>query len=127
MIRILLDQGIPRSAVTSLRENGFDVVHVAEIGMSTAYDIAIIDYARKEQRGIITLDADFHALLAVSKANNPSVLRVRKEGLHGVELADLVKNVLELVAKDWNSGALVTTNGTTVRLHHLQVLFNNSK
>ncbi len=81
MIKILLDQGLPRTAAALLREAGWDVQHVSERGMSQAADSAIIDLARMEQRMVVTLDADFHALLAVSGANRPSVLRIRDEGL----------------------------------------------
>jgi predicted nuclease of predicted toxin-antitoxin system len=90
MIKILLDQGLPRSAAALLRESGWDVQHVSERGMSRAADAAIIDLARLEQRMVVTLDADFHALLAVSGATGPSVLRIRDEGLKAHQLALLV-------------------------------------
>ncbi len=50
MIKILLDQGLPRTLATLLREIGWDVQHVSERGMSKAQDIAIIALAQKEQR-----------------------------------------------------------------------------
>jgi predicted nuclease of predicted toxin-antitoxin system len=36
--RLLLDQGLPRSAARLLTEAGWDVVHVADIGMSRSDD-----------------------------------------------------------------------------------------
>ena len=80
MIKMLLDQGLPRTAASLLRERGWDAQHVSERGMSRAEDSVIIDLARLEQRMVVTLDADFHALLAVSGAIGPSVLRIRMEG-----------------------------------------------
>ena len=38
MTRVLLDQGLPRSAVASLRQAGWDVVHVYDLDMSQATD-----------------------------------------------------------------------------------------
>ena len=70
MIRALLDQGLPRSAVRLLREAGWDVVHTRDIGLATASDMRILERARAEQRMVVTLDADFHRLLATSGAND---------------------------------------------------------
>jgi predicted nuclease of predicted toxin-antitoxin system len=38
-MKLLLDQGLPRSAATLLSEAGIDTIHVAEIGLSAADDI----------------------------------------------------------------------------------------
>jgi predicted nuclease of predicted toxin-antitoxin system len=50
-------------------------------GSPDASDAVILDYAREEGRVIVTLDADFHTLLALTGATFPSVVRVRIEGL----------------------------------------------
>ncbi|MGH8229703.1 MAG: DUF5615 family PIN-like protein [Steroidobacteraceae bacterium] len=63
MIRVLLDQGLPRSAAEVLRCAGWNVLHASECGLSTSTDEAILSFARKEGRSVCTLDADFHALL----------------------------------------------------------------
>jgi len=82
MIRLLLDQGLPRGTASHLQREGWDVVHVGEIGMSRATDQEILDYARQENRVCVTLDADFHALLVLGSERSPSVVRIRIEGLH---------------------------------------------
>ena len=108
MIKILLDQGLPRTLATLLREIGWDVQHVSERGMSKAQDIAIIALAKKEQRMVVTLDADFHAHLAVSEAIGPSVLRIRMEGQKAENLAPLIINVLSIAKDEINQGAMIT-------------------
>lgn len=42
MTRLLLDQGLPRSAAAILRDKGIDIIHVAEVGLRDAKDIEII-------------------------------------------------------------------------------------
>ncbi|WP_413201305.1 DUF5615 family PIN-like protein, partial [Nostoc piscinale] len=41
-MKLLLDQGLPLSAATLLRNEGIDTIHVGEIGLSTAEDTEII-------------------------------------------------------------------------------------
>ena len=78
---LLLDQGLPRSLVKLLQVSGINVEHVGDINMSTAKDSEIIEYCKKNNRIIITLDSDFHTLLALSSDSILSIIRVRIEGL----------------------------------------------
>lgn len=121
MIKILLDQGLPRTAAGLLRERGWDVQHVSERGMSRAEDAAIIALARQEQRMVVTLDADFHALLAVTGETGPSVLRIRMEGLKADQVASLVERVLTLASDELNQGAMITLVNGKVRIKLLPV------
>lgn len=54
MKRIVLDQGLPATAVTILREARWDAIHVRDIGMHAATDTEILDYAARESRVVIT-------------------------------------------------------------------------
>lgn len=45
-MKLLLDQGLPRSAADLLRKTGVDTVHVGEIGLAMAEDAAILEEAR---------------------------------------------------------------------------------
>lgn len=80
-MKLLLDQGTPRSAASLLRQAGLDAVHTGETGLAEAEDAEIIRRAALEDRVVVTLDADFHAHLALTQARNPSVIRIRVEEL----------------------------------------------
>lgn len=121
MKRLLLDQGLPRSAVVHLRESGWDAVHARERGLSRASDMEILEAARRESRVCVTLDADFHAFLAVTAAPGPSVVRIRAEGLDGRALADLCKAVWPHIEKPLADGAMVTVTKTRIRVRRLPV------
>lgn len=45
-MKLLLDQGLPRSSAALLRETGIDTIHAGEVDMSAAPDESIIEYAR---------------------------------------------------------------------------------
>jgi predicted nuclease of predicted toxin-antitoxin system len=121
-MKLLLDQGLPRSAAGLLREARIDTVHVSEISYSTADDAAILQRGREEERIVITFDADFHALLALSRAITPSVIRIRIEGLHGKKAADLIQAVLTRCAEDLKKGAVVTVQPKRIRVRRLPLL-----
>ena len=61
-MRLLLDQGLPRSTVLHLRDKGIEAIHVGDKGLATAADSNILDYGHQEGLVVVTLDADFHAL-----------------------------------------------------------------
>jgi predicted nuclease of predicted toxin-antitoxin system len=122
MIAVLLDQGLPRTAAGLLREAGWDVQHVSERGMSQAEDVTIIEVARQEGRVVVTLDADFHALLAVSGAQGPSVLRIRMEGLKADQVASLIEQVFAVAGNALALGAMVTVLDGKIRIKHLPIV-----
>jgi predicted nuclease of predicted toxin-antitoxin system len=53
-VRFLFDQHINARALRQLRLEGFDVVHVAEVGLSKAEDAEIFAWAMGEERIIVT-------------------------------------------------------------------------
>jgi predicted nuclease of predicted toxin-antitoxin system len=121
-MKLLLDQGLPRSAVTWLEEAGIDTVHVAEIGLSAADDTDILQRARDDERVVVTLDADFHALLALSAATSPSVIRIRIERLRAQALTNLLLRVIERLAEDLEQGIVVTVEPSRIRLRRLPLV-----
>lgn len=121
-MRLLLDQGLPRSAAPLLCEAGIDTLHVGEIGYSTAEDAEILSRARTDDRVVVTLDADFHSLLAHSGATSPSVIRIRIEGLRADPLARLLRTVCTQTQEDLAHGAVVTVQEGRVRVRRLPLL-----
>ncbi len=90
MIRVLLDQGLAPRAADLLRAEGWDAVHVGEVGLDQADDPTILEYGRQHGFTCITLDHDFHSHLATSSAGSPSVVFLRAEGLNSGEKATLI-------------------------------------
>ena len=118
-MKLLLDQGLPRSTAELLRQKGMDAVHTGERGLSVASDDAILAAGRAQGRTVITLDSDFHNILALSGESGPSVIRVRWEGLRGPEMAKLIVQVLELCPDELESGAAVSVRRDGIRVRRL--------
>lgn len=121
-MKLLLDQGLPRSAATLLRDKGIDTTHVSEVGMSRAEDAKIIKWAQQEGYVVATLDADFHALLALDAATSPSVIRIRIEKLQAQALTDLLLMVIDECANELEQGAAVTVEPSRIRIRRLPLL-----
>jgi predicted nuclease of predicted toxin-antitoxin system len=121
-VKLLLDQGLPRGAVAELRALGLDAAHVSDLGMASATDSEIIALARADGLTVVTLDADFHALLALSDAVAPSVVRVRIEGLRSGPLSALIVRVVTACRDELLAGAMVTVDDGSVRIRALPLI-----
>lgn len=121
-MKLLLDQGLPLSAATLLRDVGIDTIHVGEIGLSAAEDAEIIQRAREEGRVVVTLDADFHTLLALEEAIAPSVIRIRIERLRAQALTDLLLRVISECEQELQQGAALTVEPSRIRIRRLPLL-----
>jgi predicted nuclease of predicted toxin-antitoxin system len=116
---LLLDQGLPRSTTTFLIKCGFDALHASEAGLSKASDSQILDYARERDLIVVTLDADFHMLLAASGAASPSVIRLRRQRLNAEQAALAIREVLDRGREMLEGGAVASASKTLVRFKRL--------
>jgi len=124
LIKILLDQGLPRSSVKILNDEGWDTIHTGDSGLSRATDRQILEYAREEKRVIITMDADFHTILSTENAHSPSVIRIRQEGLKGPEFSKLIINILSKIHDILKDGAMVTVTESSLRIRRIPLIDN---
>lgn len=118
-MKIFLDEGLPYLAARLLREAGFDASHVLELGLKSASDTRILDHAASEGHVIVTLDSDFHKLLAMSGADRPSVIRIRVECLDEQAVARIVREVLAKYHQSLLDGAVVSVNQWQTRMRSL--------
>ena len=89
--------------------------------MAAASDERIIEYAREHSFSIFTLDADFHALLAVSRATGPSVIRIRVQPLRAPEAVALILVILGRLEEEIRQGCLVSVMPNSIRIRRLPI------
>lgn len=120
-MQLLLDQGLPRTTVQRLADVGILAEHVGDLGMAKAADSEILDEALSRDAFVVSLDSDFHQLLAMSGATRPSVIRIRIEGLKAEPLADLLVKVLAIASSELEAGAVVSVTVQRIRVRSLPI------
>ncbi len=121
-MKLLLDQGLPRTTIAHLAALGIRSAHVGDLGLAAATDEAILEMDRREQSVVVTLDADFHALLAASRATAPSVVRLRIEGLKGDQLAGVLAKVVAVASAELMAGTIASVTKTRIRVRRLPII-----
>jgi len=105
--------------VERLRTSGYDAVHWSEVGSAEATDEDIANWARTEDRIVLTSDLDFGSLLAATRANSPSVVQLRSAILRPSIVGDAVCGALAISRSDLLEGAFLTFDGNRARLKKL--------
>ena len=84
-------------------------------------DADILAWCRQHVAVAVTLDADFHAAIALSGESAPSAIRLRIQGLKGPETARLLLDILPAREAQLTAGALITVQHGRLRVRSLPV------
>lgn len=120
-IRLLADMNLSPQTVVALRQAGWDIIRVLEVLPATAPDAEILDFARQENRVILTQDLDFSMLIALSGYNQPSLITLR---LASSELNLVNKKLLEIlprIEQELQKGCAITIEDSSVRIRKLPI------
>ena len=63
MLKVLVDEDLPRSTAALLQSLGINASDVRDVGLKGASDAQVFEYAQKESRIIITRDVEFGNIL----------------------------------------------------------------
>lgn len=95
-MRFVVDAQLPPALARWLAARGHMAEHVGDIGMQSASDPAIWDYALRENAAIITKDEDFARRKALTP-NGPVVIWIRVPNTRRSELLRWFDPMLPLV------------------------------
>ena len=119
-MNFLLDENQSPLLVSLLASLGHNVVHVRDLGLSSAADVVVLAVASEQGRVLISSDTDFGELLAESNASAPSVVLFRRQGQRrAAELVKLLSANLGAIAEDLETGALVVIDADRIRVRRL--------
>ena len=112
-MRLLVDLCIARWTILGLRAEGHDVLSLAE-EKSNPSDREILAWAAKEERVVLTEDADFGELIFRDALASAGLLRL--EQVNPVDQLDLACRALALHAVPLLRGAIVTARRNRIRV-----------
>ena len=121
-MRLLLDANLSPRLTDLLTLAGFDVLHVAGVGLLSASDDEIVGFAYRNKLVVVTADSVFPMLLALRRTAARSVVHLR----HVAELspgahATLLESGLGRVAVDLERGAVVSLSPTRLAVRDLPI------
>jgi predicted nuclease of predicted toxin-antitoxin system len=121
-MKFLIDNALSPVLAALLQQAGHDAIHVRSIGLQHADDDVIFERAAAEHRIVVSADADFGTLLAVSLSQQPSVIQFRGAGSRKPDALarTLLANLPQLVDALEN-GSIVTFEPARVRVRLLPI------
>jgi predicted nuclease of predicted toxin-antitoxin system len=109
MISFLIDANVPPALTEFLRQKGFDVKEVREVGAPGISDSRIIELAHREERVLVTFDRHFANLLLYPLDSHYGIIRIR---IHPPLLSDIIQSLEHFLLKF----DLATIKGTLIVL-----------
>jgi predicted nuclease of predicted toxin-antitoxin system len=120
-MKLLIDMNLSPLWIEFLADSGFESVHWSKIGLPTAPDTEILEYARANGLVVFTHDLDFGALLAQEKSRGPSVIQIRTQDVLPKAIGEIVVRALNAGRAHLDSGALVTVDPNRHRIRLLPI------
>lgn len=121
-MKFLLDMGISGRAGNWLQDQGYDIVHLSDVGLFDLPDADIITKAIKEDKIILTADMDFGHILAFSKSDTVSVIQFRLSDFTPAALIEKLQLVLEKFSTQMQAGHhIITVEDNKVRVRKLPI------
>jgi predicted nuclease of predicted toxin-antitoxin system len=118
-VRILIDMNLSPVWVQTFEARGIEAAHWSDIGAHDATDAEIMRHAREQGFVVFTLDLDFTAALAHSRAIGPSIVQLRTQDVLPDTTSPLVLRALRQFEDELAIGALVTIDVARSRVRLL--------
>jgi predicted nuclease of predicted toxin-antitoxin system len=118
-MKLLVDMNLSPQWVEALQTAGHDAVHWSQIGDPRASDPEIIAWARDHQSIVLTHDLDFTTVLALTRAEGPSVVQIRSQNIAPAAAGPAMVRVLNEYEQLLVRGAVVSVDEMRSRVRIL--------
>lgn len=120
-MRFLVDESISHTVARRLTEAGQDAVHVGDLEMLGADDEAVMAVCIDQDRILVSADADFGTLLALSGAPGPSVILFRREGRRPADQAALLLANIDTFDQPTDEAFIAVIGTDRIRIRPLPI------
>jgi predicted nuclease of predicted toxin-antitoxin system len=120
-LRLLVDESLAASVAQLLRDAGHDALHLSDLGLLGAPDLAVMEAATNDHRVLISVDTDFGELLALGRHPGPSVVLLRRAPHRPAAQSQLVLAALPQLDTDLEAGAVATVSPGAIRVRRLPI------
>jgi predicted nuclease of predicted toxin-antitoxin system len=121
VITLVVDVGLPPAWVSVFTKHGWPAVHWSSVGDPRAKDSVVMAWAREHGRVVFTHDLDFGTLLALTRANGPSVIQLRAQDVLPDHLEGIVAATIRRYESHLRDGALVTVDEARGKVRMLPI------
>lgn len=118
-MKALLDMPVTPRLIDVLRSYGHEASHVHQLGMARSPDSELLEFAREENRVVITADMDFPRLLALSSSAGPGLILFRGGNYSDEEMCGLLERVLAAVPAETLEKSVCTVDRKRIRVTRL--------
>ncbi len=118
-MKLLIDMNLSPDWVGVFTREGWESLHWSRTGDSRAQDCVLMEWAKENGFIVFTHDLDFGVLLAITRAEGPSVIQVRTQDIMPQKLGDRLVKILRQYEATLANGALITVDETRDRVRIL--------
>jgi len=118
-MKILIDMNLSPAWVQEFKLHDIEAEHWSDIGKFDAKDEELVNWAQSHDFILFTHDLDFGTILALTKAEKPSVIQVRTQNVSIYNLSKIVIPVVKTHKNLLIKGALLTIDEEKQRIRIL--------
>jgi len=118
-VKFVVDMNLSPQWCAVLAAEGWDAVHWSKIGDVSADDRTVLEWARNNDRIVLTHDLDFGAILAATKTDAPSVVQIRVQDVLPAALGPRMVTILRAYEVALTAGALMVVEAGKQRVRIL--------
>ncbi|GAB4016453.1 DUF5615 family PIN-like protein [Spirosoma koreense] len=120
-MKLVIDMNLLPTWCDFLKQAGHEAIHWSTVGDARTTDRLITAWAKENKYIIFTHDLDFGTILAVTKADGPSVVQVREHDVLPEGMGALVLQALKQFETHLKTGALITIDSKALRARILPI------